>query len=374
MSHKGKFRSGTDLPAVAENIQTLTGQRGDGLDRAVTVRDLARLGFSTKKAGNGGVSLIPGWTPPPGWGGPGANKPTQFPTKPTGFTAYGAFSFIALVWDMPKYGGHSLTEIYRNSEDNLADAVLIGTEAAGVFSDPQNTGTPGVFYWIRHVNANGVPGPFNDTKGTFAKTDPDAAQNLIADRVIAGIEMITPLLRSARIENGRFKVDENGNMTAMNASMNFMTANGGWFYDIYAERVTVNNAIINNATISEDCIVFGTLYARKIVGDITKTFILKGGAKETVIPPQDFDRILISHPVVVIASNESSSSVAFTVNGAVRLTISVSAAAGATHSAQDSLHVVIPANETVSVGYISGGGGEQSNDYPSRVVINVFKE
>lgn len=374
MSHKGKFRSGTDLPAVAENIQTLTGQRGDGLDRAVTVRDLARLGFSTKKAGNGGVSLIPGWTPPPGWGGPGANKPTQFPTKPTGFTAYGAFSFIALVWDMPKYGGHSLTEIYRNSEDNLADAVLIGTEAAGVFSDPQNTGTPGVFYWIRHVNAIGVPGPFNDTKGTFAKTDPDAAQNLIADRVVAGIEMITPLLRSARIENGRFKVDENGNMTAMNASMNFMTANGGWFYDIYAERVTVNNAIINNATISEDCIVFGTLYARKIVGDITKTFILKGGAKETVIPPQDFDRILVSHPVVVIASNESSSSVAFTVNGAVRLKISASAEAGATHSAQDSLYVVIPANETVSVGYISGGSGEQSNGYPLRVVINVFKE
>lgn len=123
MSNKGKFRSGTDLPTVAENIQTLTGQRGDGLDRAVTVRDLARLGFSTKKAGNGGVSLIPGWTPPPDWGGAGANKPTQFPTKPTGFTAYGAFSFIALVWDMPKYGGHSLTEVYRNSEDNLADAV-----------------------------------------------------------------------------------------------------------------------------------------------------------------------------------------------------------------------------------------------------------
>ncbi|ENZ3704608.1 hypothetical protein [Serratia marcescens] len=263
MSNKGKFRSGTDLPTVTENIQTLTGQRGDGLDRAVTVRDLARLGFSTKKAGNGGVSLIPGWTPPPDWGGPGANKPTQFPTKPTGFTAYGAFSFIALVWDMPKYGGHSLTEIYRNSADNLADAVIVGTEAAGVFSDPQNTGTPGAYYWIRHVNANGVPGPFNDTAGTFAKTDPDAAQNLIADRVIAGIEMITPLLRSARIENGRFKVDENGNMTAINASMNFMTANGGWFYDVYAERAT-----FRNSQILEDCDVRGTIYANKLVGDV----------------------------------------------------------------------------------------------------------
>lgn len=311
MSYKGKFRSGTDLPAVAENIQTLTGQRGDGLDRAVTVRDLARLGFSTKKAGNGGVSLIPGWTPPPGWGGPGANKPTQFPTKPTGFTAYGAFSFIALVWDMPKYGGHSQTEIYRNSEDNLADAVLVGTEAAAVFSDPQNTGTSGVFYWIRHVNANGVPGPFNDTKGTFAKTDPDAAQNLIADRVIAGIEMITPLLRSARIENGRFTVDENGNMTAINASMHFMTANGGWFYDVYAERAT-----FRNCQILEDCDVRGTIYANKLVGDVYNAqsggiyippvgFSWSSQAGEHVIWEiigEDFDRVMDTNVTIHGAS------------------------------------------------------------------------
>lgn len=257
-----KFRSGTDLPTVAENIQTLTGQRGNGLDRAVTVRELADLGLASKRVSSGGqVSLIPGVTPPPGWGG--TSKPVQFPTRPTGFEAYSAFSFIALVWDMPKYGGHSLTEIYRNSEDNLANAVLIGTEAAGVYSDPQNTGQPGSYYWIRHINAKGVPGPFNDSKGTFAQTDPNAAQNLIADRVVAGIEIITPLIRSARIQNGRFTVDENGNMVATNASMNFMTANGGWFYDIYAERATFRNVLI-----TEDSDVRGTIYANKLVGDV----------------------------------------------------------------------------------------------------------
>lgn len=261
---KGRYRSGTDLPTVAENIQTLTGQRGNGLDRAVTVRELADLGLASKRVASGGqVSLSPGITLPPGLGGPGANKPVQFPTKPTGFEAYGAFSFIALVWDMPKYGGHSLTEVYRNSEDNLADAVLVGTEAAGVYSDPQNTGQLGAYYWIRHINTNGIPGPFNDTLGTFAQTDPNAAQNLIADRVVAGIEIITPLIRSARIENGRFTVDENGNMVATNASMNFMTANGGWLYDIYAERATFRNVLI-----LEDSDVRGTIYANKLVGDV----------------------------------------------------------------------------------------------------------
>ncbi|WP_024910306.1 hypothetical protein [Chania multitudinisentens] len=261
---KGRYRSGTDLSTVAENIQTLTGQRGNGLDRAVTVRELADLGLASKRVvSNGQVSLVPGITPPTGWGGSGANKPAQFPIRPTGFTAYGAFSFIALVWDMPKYSGHSLTEIYRSSDDNLANAVLVGTEAAGVYSDPQNTGQPGVYYWIRHINANGVPGPFNDTNGTFAQTDPNAAQNLIADRVVTGIEIITPLLRSARIENGLFTVDENGNMVATNASMNFMTANGGWFYDIYAERATFRNVLI-----TEDSDVRGTIYANKLVGDV----------------------------------------------------------------------------------------------------------
>jgi hypothetical protein len=261
---KGRYRSGTDLPTVAENIQTLTGQRGNGLDRAVTVRELADLGLASKRVTSGGqVSLTPGVTLPPGWGGPGANKPVQFPTKPTGFEAYGAFSFIALVWDMPRYGGHSLTEVYRNSEDNLSEAVLVGTEAAGVYSDPQNTGQPGAYYWIRHINSNGIPGPFNDTNGTFAQTDPNAAQNLIADRVVAGIEIITPLLRSARIENGRFTVDENGNMVATNANMNFMTANGGWLYDIYAERATFRNVLI-----LEDSDVRGTIYANKLVGDV----------------------------------------------------------------------------------------------------------
>lgn len=375
MSKGGKFRSGTDLPAVAENIQTLTGQRGNGLDKAVTVGELADLGLASKRVGAGGqVSLIPGVTPPPGWGGPGANKPVKFPTKPTGFAAYGAFSFIALVWDMPKYAGHTLTEVYRNSVDNLADAVRIGTEAAGVYSDPQNTGQPGAYYWIRHVNANGIPGPFNDSKGTFAKTDPNAAKNLVADRVVAGIEIITPLIRSARIENGRFTVDENGNMVATNASMNFMTANGGWFYDVYAERITVNNASINNAVIAEDCTILGTLYARQIVGDITKTYVLESQAPEMIIPAQDFDRILVSHPVVVVAANETSRSVYFTIDGSTVLTIETSAGAGATHAAQDSLFVIVPANQTLKVGYQAGPAAGSNGGYPSRVIINVFKK
>nr|WP_256346253.1 DUF3672 domain-containing protein [Serratia liquefaciens] len=42
-----------------------------------------------------------------------------------------------------------------------------------------------------------------------------------------------------------------------------MTANGGWFYDVYAERAT-----FRNCQILEDCDVRGTIYANKLVGDV----------------------------------------------------------------------------------------------------------
>lgn len=258
-----KWNSGTDLPSVVENVQTMTGQRGDGSSKIITADQLVALGLALKKtsASTGKVTL----TPPTSFPGAPDTK-VSYPTKPTGFMVESAFSFVVLIWDMPKYAGHSLTEIYRNAEDNLANAVLVGTEAAGVYSDAQNTGQAGYYYWIRHVNANGVPGPYNATAGTYGQTDPNAAQNLIADRVVAGIEIDTPLIRSANIQNGKFTVDENGNMVATNGTLNQVTANYGTFY-----YILVTGATIENTVIAADCTVLGTLYAEHIVGDIVNS-------------------------------------------------------------------------------------------------------
>ncbi|MFJ5507872.1 hypothetical protein [Pectobacterium jejuense] len=67
-----------------------------------------------------------------------------------------------------------LTEIYRSPEDNLANAVLIASSAAGVYGDPVDPDWKG-YYWIRHVNALGELGPFNDSKGSYTQTHPDPA-------------------------------------------------------------------------------------------------------------------------------------------------------------------------------------------------------
>ncbi|WP_406627810.1 DUF1983 domain-containing protein [Pectobacterium carotovorum] len=166
-----KFRAGKDQSAVLENVETLTGQRGDGRNRAVTYGDLATLGLANlRQLGGGKVTLTPG----NGSGGSNSGGGVQKPTKPTNFKATGGFAYVLLEWDMPNYRGRSLTEIYRSPEDNLANAVLIASSAAGVYGDPVDPDWKG-YYWIRHVNALGEPGAFNDSKGTYAQTHPDPA-------------------------------------------------------------------------------------------------------------------------------------------------------------------------------------------------------
>ncbi|WFO12723.1 DUF1983 domain-containing protein [Edwardsiella ictaluri] len=91
---------------------------------------------------------------------------------------------MLLEWLAPTYGGHALTEIYRHTQDNLADAVLVATSASVIYGDPVDPGWQG-FYWIRFVNTAGVPGPFNAPEGTAAQTHPevDAVISLIGREI-----------------------------------------------------------------------------------------------------------------------------------------------------------------------------------------------
>ncbi|EAV0792734.1 DUF1983 domain-containing protein [Salmonella enterica] len=167
---KKPWRAGKDLASVVENMEIGTGQRGDGKDAFVTQRQLAELKLARiSSAGGGGrISLIPGL-------GPGMFPdplPPERPTKPEGFQVTGGFGYVLLEWGMPKYNGHSLAEVWRGTEDNLSEAVLVGTTPGQVYSDPVDPGWKG-FYWIRFVNSAGVPGPYNSPDGTPAETQMD---------------------------------------------------------------------------------------------------------------------------------------------------------------------------------------------------------
>ncbi|EJP5182641.1 DUF1983 domain-containing protein [Salmonella enterica] len=404
---KKPWRAGKDLAAVVENMEIGTGQRGDGKDAFVTQRQLAELKLAKMNASGGGgrVSLTSGL-------GPGifpAMSQPERPTKPEGFQVTGGFGYVLLEWVMPKYNGHSLAEVWRGTEDNLSDAVLVGTTPGQVYSDPVDPGWKG-FYWIRFVNSAGVSGPYNSPDGTPAETqidvqavidqihdeaakspiveelkkeisdsakamnehiekisedggkafqamwaqkasaagitagigivagkdaagnpvsqvaiaatqlfvfDPNnpgntaypfavsggkvviqkaviydavvqtlAAQRIVADEVKVGATLTAPYIRSGTISNGNFTVDSNGNMNAVNANLNNVTSRGGTFYDLRAVSGT-----LNNVTINEDCIVKGTVYANKIVGDVIKIVMIPLNGS-TVIPAENFGRRL----------------------------------------------------------------------------------
>ncbi|EAP0943032.1 DUF1983 domain-containing protein [Salmonella enterica] len=167
---KKPWRAGKDLAAVVENMEIGTGQRGDGKDAFVTQSQLAELKLARMNTSGGGgrISLTSGL-------GPGIFPeplPPERPTKPEGLQVTGGFGYVLLEWGMPKYNGHSMTEIWRGTEDNLSDAVLVGTTPGQVYSDSVNPGWKG-FYWIRFVNPAGVSGPYNSPDGTPAETQTD---------------------------------------------------------------------------------------------------------------------------------------------------------------------------------------------------------
>lgn len=166
MAKKPAYRAGRDQAATAENVELLTGQRGDRLDKAVTFRELAALGLSTLRPGAGGI-YVPGKNPdlfPPGQ--------MEFPHAPVNVIANGAFHTVLVEWDPPQYRGHAHAEIWRAESDNQAQSTLVGTSSANLFSDAIGKGAT-FYYWVRFVNGKDDKGPFQGVQGVEAETSRD---------------------------------------------------------------------------------------------------------------------------------------------------------------------------------------------------------
>ncbi|MPX91441.1 DUF1983 domain-containing protein [Salinivibrio sp. VYel1] len=175
---KSGFVGGRNEQALYENIEKLTGQRGSGLDRAITVRELHALGLvNVKRRAGGGVNVTP--APNTNDGG-GVELPSQMPSAPMNLQVSGGFGSIMLTWDAPDYLGHAYTEVWRASTNDIDAATLIATVSATVFGDIVAAGSA-FYYWIRHVNIKDIPGPYNDRLGVQGKTSEDIEN--VVDRI-----------------------------------------------------------------------------------------------------------------------------------------------------------------------------------------------
>ena len=197
---KAGYRSGRDLPTVAENIELLTGQRGNKLDKAITYRELADIGLITlRKAANNALSpsVTPGVLP---------DESIERPVAPTGVIANGAFHTILVEWDLPAYKGHAHAEVWRAEEDNRAKSVKVGTSAANMYSDAIGKGAS-VYYWVRFVNQANIQGPFHGVTGVHAVTSRDVQDILdeLEGKIAASHlvqELLTPIQSVPVLQTG----------------------------------------------------------------------------------------------------------------------------------------------------------------------------
>jgi hypothetical protein len=167
------------LTSIGEALEIRLGRKGDPRDRAVTLRELTDDSLSGVNLRVGNVTTT----------GPANDPSADFPVTPVGFLVTGGFSYIYLRWNWPgqSYSGHAQTEIWRNTVDDRTTAggnQRIGVAPGTTFVDRVGSDAS-FYYWIRHVNVNGVEGPFNATAGTLGETVPDVTYllNLLAGSI-----------------------------------------------------------------------------------------------------------------------------------------------------------------------------------------------
>lgn len=209
------------LETVQETIEVRNGQRGDPKDRAVTLRELIDSGLakeleSTPFDPNNPTTENIGFTTPI------TNTDPETPTAPTSFVVTSGYASISLRWDYPfTYRGHSLTEVWRHTSDSLGNATFIGQSGGTTFVDPIGSGSATQYYWVRHVNDDGIAGPFNANSGTTGTTATDV--NVLLSSLSNAITS-SQLASSLATPIGNLPANTNASFTAVTNTTNSLGA------------------------------------------------------------------------------------------------------------------------------------------------------
>lgn len=149
-----------DLRSFLDRVRELVS--GSGADRLLSTNDLVGSGLAAVDV-NGNI-----------------RPPTTFvatPPAPTNVEAAAAIRNIIVTWDNPAYVGHAHAEVWGSSTSSQSASVLLGMSPGAIYVDEVG---PSVtrYYWVRFVNTNNTPGPYNALVGTSATTGSDVAYTL----------------------------------------------------------------------------------------------------------------------------------------------------------------------------------------------------
>jgi len=225
----GVPRTGNKNPtqdALTENIEVLTGQRGNELNRALLFRDLVNLDDLKRQALIASIKQSSNTNDLPIVIGGGIERPHA----PVGLQGVGGFTFIALTWNKPNYKGHAYAEIFRSDTDVFSAAVKIATEVTDIFSDAVNMGSQ-YYYWVRFVNQANMIGPVQSANGLLVSALQSAAT------ILAEL--------GGKIENshlGTFLSGEVGQIPDL-------------AFGVDQAQLSANSALTQNSNISNDLLV-----------------------------------------------------------------------------------------------------------------------
>lgn len=296
-----------NVDTMANAVDTLAGRKGNGLDRAVLVRDLYNMGIAKATQGVQGKT-IPAYTPPV------TEQKNLADTPESPSTTYTAgIDAIFITWDEPIFQGFLYAEIYRGINSNLNDAVLLDRTTGITYVDNVGWGnTPsagGYYYWVRFVNTNGERGVIDTPKPKqnrhIAPTRNPAdiinqATGLITKSTLN--QALTATINDAEKIPNLYTIkvggtDSNGNKLIGGFGLalddNTKTIDAGFVADKFwvsgvgkgrakpfiidtkTNQVMISNAVINTASI--DHAVTNTLVANKINGQSITGVTMNGG-------------------------------------------------------------------------------------------------
>lgn len=424
---KSSFRASGTPQGLTENMQILTGQKGDQLDKALTLREAAEIGMINLRRNGSGV-VVPEVPPDkptdPEWSG------VQLPVAPTSVTADGAFHTITLAWDSPGYKGHSYAEILRAEVDNPATAVAIGTTLANVYADAVGRGFE-AYYWVRFINKNGLAGPLHSTAGLRAKTSPDVdeiiasathfaiynpanpsakeiifgvtddgrvaikeavikaatiqiihSERITADYIKAGVSISAPAISGGSFDMGNAFMS--GGAAGFGLGGPYAGWDKGWHTIIYsdgslftnrlrAEGGYVKNMTLGNCTIEQDCVVRGTVYANKIVGDVVRVHAMQNDESISVSATTDRSRLVAL--AITVCSGNSWTRCDIYANGSIVKSVQagvIAVAGGAsisTYTAMETYTLRVPPGNTYSIKFVKSAGNAESYNFPGAVGV-----
>lgn len=157
---------------------------------------------------------------------------------------------------------------------------------------------------------------FDNAVGKTAVFAIDQGQVIIRDAVIrkATIDILnTTEITAKNVKAGQAGFGEGGSYPMFGQNWHTTISSDGSVKTdrMYAAGGWIANMTIGNCTITENCVVLGTIYANKIVGDVSIARPLKryaaGGTLQIVVEPANMDRTLFLSNFGVLATNTTPS-------------------------------------------------------------------